>query len=98
MLALVTGVLIWMLVFDMWQGQVERQYLFEQARHELHRGPGAALKVVSTQGIRDGAIVATGWTAVVVAAILGVAWYATRLIDSPSQPQTHSQPRSHSPR
>jgi hypothetical protein len=91
-LAAVTGVLIWNLVFDMWQGQVERQYLFEQARHELHRGPGAALKVVNAQGIRDGALVATGWTAVVVAAILGVAWYATRLLDPHSRSQ--SQPQS----
>jgi hypothetical protein len=77
--ALGVGLLIWALVFDMWLGQVERQYLWEQARHELHRGPGAALKVVMAQGIRDGALVATGWSALVVSAILGVAWYAGRV-------------------
>lgn len=81
-LAVVVGLLIWNLVFDLWLGQVERQYLWEQARHELHRGPGAALKVVMAQGIRDGALVATGWTAIVVGAILGVAWYAARAGDS----------------
>lgn len=81
-LTVVVGLLIWNLVFDMWLGQVERQYLWEQARHELHRGPGAALKVVMAQGIRDGALVATGWTAIVIGAILGVAWYATRPGDS----------------
>lgn len=72
------GLLIWNLVFDLWLGQVERQYLWEQARRELHRGPGAALKVVMAQGIRDGALVASAWTALVVSAILGVAWYAGR--------------------
>lgn len=76
--ALCVGLLVWNLVFDLWLGQVERQYLWEQARRELHRGPGASLKVVMAQGIRDGAIVASGWTALIVAAILGIAWYGRR--------------------
>jgi len=69
-LALVTGVGIWLLVFDMWLGQVERQYLWENARHELRIGPAVSLKAMVDEGRAMGARVATGWTAMVVAAIL----------------------------
>ena len=58
--ALVCGGIIWNLVFDLWLGQVERQYLYEQARHELGLGPSVSLKVMTTQAAHDGAWIATG--------------------------------------
>jgi hypothetical protein len=69
-LALVVGAAIWLLVFDMWLGQVERQYLFENAWHELKRGPAVSLKAMVDEGRAMGARVATGWAALVAAAIL----------------------------
>jgi hypothetical protein len=76
--ALVCGGIIWNLVFDLWLGQVERQYLYEQARHELGLGPSASLKGMTTQAAHDGAWIATGWTLLVVLGIFGAATYAYR--------------------
>jgi len=71
-LALLAGIAIWLLVFDMWLGQVERQYLYENAAHELQRGPAVSLKAMTDQARIAGAQVATGWSVMVMAAI-GVA-------------------------
>src|SRR5258707_13925355 len=46
----VTVVFIWNLGFDLWIGQVERQYLWEDARHELNLGPAGWLKAVVAEG------------------------------------------------
>lgn len=70
LLALLAGLAIWLLVFDMWLGQVERQYLYENAAHELQRGPAVSLKAMMDQGRTAGVQVATGWSAMVVAAIV----------------------------
>ena len=76
--ALVCGAIIWSLVFDLWLGQVERQYLYEEARHELGLGPYASLKGMMNQAVHDGAWIATGWTALVVLCIFGAAIYGYR--------------------
>jgi hypothetical protein len=77
-LAIVCGGLIWNLVFDLWLGQVERQYLWEQARYELGLGRRVSLKGSMEQAVRDGAWIASAWTLLVVAAILGAAFYGYR--------------------
>ncbi len=77
-LALVTGGLIWNLVFDMWLGQVERQYLFENARHELQLGPAVSLKTMMAEGSSQAFWVATAWTVVVILAITAAAYYGYR--------------------
>jgi hypothetical protein len=69
-LALIVGIAIWLLVFDMWLGQVERQYLYENAAHELRRGPAVSLKAMVDQGRVAGAKAATAWSALVAAAIV----------------------------
>jgi hypothetical protein len=76
--AFVCGGIIWNLVFDLWLGQVERQYLYEEARHELGLGPYASLKGMMNQAVHEGAWIATGWTALVVLSIGGAAFYAYR--------------------
>ncbi len=78
LLALAAGAAIWMLVFDMWLGQVERQYLWENARHELNQGPAVSLKAMMDEGRATGARVATGWSFFVAAAIVFVGRYAFR--------------------
>ena len=71
-----TALVIWLLVFDLWLGQVERQYLWENAQHELHLGPAVSLEAMMDQGRSTGAWVASGWSLLVAAAIAGAARYA----------------------
>jgi hypothetical protein len=77
-MALITGGLIWNLVFDMWLGQVERQYLWENARHELKLGPAVSLKAMMEEARSQGLLVAAGWSLLVVLAIAFAAWYSYR--------------------
>ena len=74
----VTAGLIWNLVFDLWLGQVERQYLWENERHQQHIGPAVSLKAMMDAGTSAGFWVASGWSLLVALAILVAAWYAYR--------------------
>jgi hypothetical protein len=76
--AIVAGGLIWNLVFDMWLGQVERQYLFETARHELNLGPAVSLQSMMAEARSNAFWVATAWTALVSVSIAFAGWYAYR--------------------
>jgi hypothetical protein len=77
-LALVTGFLVWNLVFDLWLGQAERQYLWQNARHLMGDGPAVSRKGTMAAAVREGALVATVWGLVVAAAVLGSALYVRR--------------------
>jgi hypothetical protein len=76
--ALVAAILVWNLVFDLWLGQAERQYLWKKAAHALGEGRDVTLDGSIAVAVREGAIVATGWTAAVVVAIGLAAWLAYR--------------------
>jgi hypothetical protein len=69
-LAIVCGGLVWLLVFDLWLGQVERQYLWEQSQSELGLARRVSLKSVMSQASREGAWIASAWALLVAAAIL----------------------------
>lgn len=77
-LAIVCGGLIWILVFDLWLGQVERQYLWVQAQSELGLAPRVSLKSMMAQASREGAWIASAWALLVVAAIIGAGFYGYR--------------------
>jgi hypothetical protein len=77
-LALVCGGLVWNVVFDLWLGQVERQYLWEQARYELGLGRRVSLKGTMDQAVREAAWIASAWSLLVVAAIVGAGVYGYR--------------------
>ncbi len=70
--------LIWNLVFDMWLGQAERQYLWENARHELNLGPAVSLKAMMDQARASGVWVASSWSLLVAASVAVAATYAYR--------------------
>jgi hypothetical protein len=84
-IALVTGFLVWNVVFDLWLGQGERQYLWEHARHELGQGRDVSLKGSMESSMRDALWVATAWAAVVAAAIL-LASYVSFRVSSRKEP------------
>jgi hypothetical protein len=77
-LAIVCGGLVWNVVFDLWLGQVERQYLWEQARYELGLGPRVSLKGMMNHAVREAAWIASAWALLVVAAIFGAGFYGFR--------------------
>lgn len=77
-LAIVSGGLVWILVFDLWLGQVERQYLWETARFELGQGRRVSLKGMMEQATRDAAWIASAWALLVAAAVLGAGVYGYR--------------------
>jgi len=76
--ALVAAILVWNLVFDLWLGQAERQYLWKKAAHALGEARDVTLDGSIAVAVREGAWVATCWTAGVVAAIALAAWLAYR--------------------
>lgn len=76
--ALVAAILVWNLIFDLVLGQAERQYLWRKAAHALGEARDVTLDGSIAAGIREGAVIATGWTAIVVAAILVAAWLGYR--------------------
>jgi hypothetical protein len=76
--ALLTAVLVWNLIFDLWLGQAERQYLWKKAAHALGESRDVTLDGSIAVAVREGAWVATWWTVGVVAAIALAAWLAYR--------------------
>ena len=77
-IAAIAAILVWNLVFDLWLGQAERQYLWKKAAHALGEGRDVTLDGSMAVAIRDGAWVATWWTGVVVGAIALASWLAYR--------------------
>jgi len=76
--ALLTAIPIWALIFDLWLGQAERQYLWKKAAHALGEAADVTLDGSMAVAVREGLWVATAWTAVVVGAIALAAWLGYR--------------------
>jgi hypothetical protein len=64
-LCLFTAVLVWNGIFGLLVSRGEKQYLLDQARHELGLGPEASLPSRMEGTIHDGVREATRWAAVV---------------------------------
>ena len=64
-LCLLTAFLIWNGIFGLLVSRGEKQYLLDQARHELGLGPQASLPDRMAATIHDGVRVATRWAVVV---------------------------------
>jgi hypothetical protein len=76
--ALVAAILVWNLVFDLWLGQAERQYLWNKAAHALGEGRDVTLDGSMAVAVREGAVVATAWTAAIIGALALASWLAYR--------------------
>jgi hypothetical protein len=77
-IAVVAAIFVWNLIFDLVMGQVERQYLWRKAGHALGEARDVTLDGTIAAGVREGAVIATAWTLVVVGAILLAAWLGYR--------------------
>ena len=76
--ALIAAILNWTLIFDLWLGQAERQYLWNKAAHALGEARDVTLDGSIAVAVREGAWVATAWTGVVVASVLLAGWLGYR--------------------
>ena len=76
--AAIAAVFVWNLVFDLWLGQAERQYLWKKAAHALGDARDVTLDGSIAVAVREGAWVATAWTGLVVGAIILAAWLGYR--------------------
>jgi hypothetical protein len=77
-LAIICGGLVWLVVFDLWLGQVERQYLWEQSQSELGLTRRVSLKSMMSQASREGAWIASAWALLVAAAIVAAGAFGFR--------------------
>ena len=77
-LCLFTAFLVWNGIFGLLVSRGEKQYLLDQARHELHLGPPASLPDRMGTTVHGGVIEATRWAVVVFVLAAGAVRLATR--------------------
>jgi hypothetical protein len=86
-LCLLTACLVWNGIFGLLVSRGEKQYLLDQARHELGLGPEASLPSRMRDTVRDGAGQATRWAVVVLALGATSVWLAGRRAEDDNAPQ-----------
>lgn len=79
---LVLGVAVWNGFFDLYVSRGAREYLQLRAEYELGRGPEPVMTVVMARSQRDGLVMASVWSGLVVAAGWGTLWGARRRLRS----------------
>jgi hypothetical protein len=85
-LCLVAGLLVWNGIFGLLVSRGEKQYLLDQARHELALGPEASLPARMRGTIEHGAWEATRWAGVVIALGVAAVWLGGRRGEDESAP------------
>ena len=78
LLCLGTAFLVWNGIFGLLVSRGEKQYLLDQARHELGLGPIASLPSRMAGTIADGAREATRWAVVVFVLGASAVWVSGR--------------------
>jgi hypothetical protein len=96
--ALIAAIFVWNLVFDLWLGQAERQYLWKKAAHALDGSRDVTLDGSIAVAVREGAWVASWWTLGVVAAIALAAALAYRAGKRAASPRELPTPNDQLPR
>ena len=77
-ICLFTAFLVWNGIFGLLVSRGEKQYLLDQARHELHVGPEASLPDRMRVTVHGGVIEATRWAVVVFVLGASAVWLAGR--------------------
>ena len=85
-LCLFTAFLVWNGMFGLLVSRGEKQYLLDQARHELGVGPEASLPNRMRDTIRDGAGQATRWAVVVFVLGATAVWLGGRRSEDDNAP------------
>jgi len=85
-LCLFTAVLVWNGIFGLLVSRGEKQYLLDQARHELRLAPEASLPERMRGTIRNGVVEATRWAVVVFALGAVAVWVAGRRTEDDNAP------------
>jgi len=83
---LFTAFLVWNGIFGLLVSRGEKQYLLDQARHELGRGPEASLPTRMRDTVRNGIGEATRWAVVVFVLGASSVWIATRRREDDATP------------
>ena len=78
LICLFTAVLVWNGIFGLLVSRGEKQYLLDQARHELKLAPAASLPDRMRGTISNGVAEATRWGVVVFVLGAVAVWIATR--------------------
>ncbi len=86
-LCLFAAVLVWNGVFGLLISRGEKQYLLDQARHELRLGPAASLPDRMRGTIHNGVIEATRWAVVVFVLGAAAVWIGGRRAADDNAPQ-----------
>jgi hypothetical protein len=87
-LCLFTAFLVWNGIFGLLVSRGEKQYLLEQARHELRLGPEASLPARMRDTVRNGVIEATRWALVVFALGAVAVWIGRPRAEDDNAPQS----------
>ena len=77
-ICLCTAFLVWNGIFGLLVSRGEKQYLLDQARHELRLGPEASLPDRMRTTVHGGVVEATRWAVVVFVLGAAAVWIATR--------------------
>ena len=85
-ICLFTAFLVWNGIFGLLVSRGEKQYLLDQARHELRLGPEASLPDRMSVTVRSGMIEATRWAVVVFALGAASVWLVTRRAEDNNAP------------
>jgi len=88
---LAVAFLVWNGFFDILVTRGEKQYLLNQARHELGAGPATSMDEVMAETIHDAAVKASLWGVIVFVSGLGASAYVRRL--TRREPGPHPQDR-----
>jgi hypothetical protein len=75
---LVLGVVVWNGFFDLYVSRGAREYGQLRVEHELGRGPKPDMIEVMSRAKRDGAVAASVWAGLIVAAGFGTLWISRR--------------------
>lgn len=78
--------LVWNGIFGLLVSRGEKQYLLDQARHELGLGPAASLPGRMRVTIRNGVVEAGRWAVVVLVVSGAAVWIGRRRVDDDDAP------------
>ena len=88
---LVAGVIIWNAFFDLYVSRGAREYLQKKAEYDAGLGPWVVMDVVMLQATRDGLIMSSVWSGLIVAGGWATIWAVRRTQHPAPRTSTRTQ-------